>query len=314
MARDGAHAVQLAKKRGGAIAGWASRIPADLDGLARDADIALWRIEDGFIRSQGLGAALHLPCSIVVDRSGIYYDPGQSSDLEKVLEKNAFGDAERQRSRQLIDLLRSSRVTKYNLAGSVPALPSGRRLVLVPGQVNDDRSVLLGGQGLDNAALLNRVRAIEPDAFIVYKPHPDVVAGMRQGAFAAVADLVVPDADLLSLIERVDAVHVLSSLTGFEALLRGKTVHVHGQPFYAGWGLTVDYAPVLRRTAKLDLEALVAGTLLSYPLYCHPNTGRPIAVEELVMMLAQSAGHKRKADWWRIMAGSAALALRRWMV
>ena len=36
----------------------------------------------------------------------------------------------------------------------------------------------------------------------------------------------------------------MTSLAGFEALLRGKPVTTHGQPFYAGWGLTEDICPV----------------------------------------------------------------------
>ncbi len=311
LARNAEQAVALAQSRGGAIAGWASRLPNGLEKLAQDAGVAVWRIEDGFIRSQGLGAALHLPCSIVLDRRGIYYDPAEPSDLEILLQANDFDEAMRARALRLVALLQHSRVTKYNLAGSIPELPSGRRIILVPGQVDDDRSVLLGGEGLDSATLLKRVRLMEPNAFIVFKPHPDVVAGIRQGAIHGAADLVAPDADLLSLIERADAVHVLSSLTGFEALLRGKPVHVHGQPFYAGWGLTVDYAPVKRRTARLDLAALVAGTLIAYPLYCHPQENKPITVEQLIEVLMKD---KAKPNFWRSSLGISALAIRRLLV
>ena len=41
------------------------------------------------------------------------------------------------------------------------------------------------------------------------------------------------------LLGIVDEVHTLTSLTGFEALLRGIEVHAYGGPFYAGWGLTM---------------------------------------------------------------------------
>ncbi|SUV87835.1 capsular polysaccharide export protein [Bordetella pertussis] len=44
----------------------------------------------------------------------------------------------------------------------------------------------------------------------------------------------------------------------------------YGKPFYAGWGLTEDRAadwPRDRRTRRLSLDELVAGTLLRYPLY-----------------------------------------------
>ena len=71
-----------------------------------------------------------------------------------------------------------------------------------------------------------------------YKPHPDVLSGNRNGLVDAArfADIVDADADLISLIEHADEVHTLSSLSGFEALLRGKAVFTYGLPFYAGWG------------------------------------------------------------------------------
>lgn len=59
----------------------------------------------------------------------------------------------------------------------------------------------------------------------------------------------------------------MTSLSGFDALLRGKRVVVYGRPFYAGWGLTEDHLPINRRQRQLTLDALVAGALLRYPLY-----------------------------------------------
>jgi capsular polysaccharide export protein len=63
----------------------------------------------------------------------------------------------------------------------------------------------------------------------------------------------------------------MTSLSGFDALLRGRRVVTYGQPFYAGWGLTEDRAEHAtafeRRTRRLSLDELVAGTLLHYPIY-----------------------------------------------
>ncbi|WP_272873649.1 hypothetical protein [Candidatus Accumulibacter phosphatis] len=88
------------------------------------------------------------------------------------------------------------------------------------------------------------------------------------------------------LLHEVDEVHSLTSLTGFEALLRGKKVVCYGQPFYAGWGLTVDLMPPPRRTRTLTLDELVAGVLIMYPAYLSRQTGRfttpERAVEELL--------------------------------
>jgi capsular polysaccharide export protein len=87
----------------------------------------------------------------------------------------------------------------------------------------------------------------------------------------------------------VDEVHTLTSLAGYEALLRNRRVVVHGQPFYAGWGLTEDLAPLPRRNRRLSLEELTAGLLLLYARYVDPVTGLPCPAEVLLDRLATPA-------------------------
>jgi capsular polysaccharide export protein len=293
-------AVRAAQQRGGAIAGWATRLPPRLAERAFGAGVAVWRIEDGFIRSSGLGAGLVPPASIVADSRGLYYDPGAPSDLEHILQTEDFALDLIARAERLISLIIARGITKYNLGGNVIELPAGRRSVLVPGQVSDDRSVTLGGAGItDMTDLLGRVRALEPDAHILFKPHPDVDAGLRRGVIPdsvalRFADVVVRGTALAPLLGRVDAVHTLTSLTGFEALLRDRAVICHGQPFYAGWGLTTDLAPIVRRTRRRSLAELVAASLIRYPRYFDAATGAACTPEQLVTRLTQMpASHGR---------------------
>lgn len=286
-ARSARQAAALAKANGGAIAAWESRKPDGLDAAAAAAGVAVWSIEDGFIRSAGLGAALVQPCSLVLDSQRPHYDGSGPSDLEDLLSTRAFSAEELARAEALVARLRADQVTKYNLAGSEPDLPEGRPVVLVLGQVDDDLSVLRGGGGLTVADMVARVRAEHPGALLVFKPHPDVVAGLRDGLRRPhEADLVVEDAGLAALFARADAVHVLTSLGGFEALLRGCAVTVHGQPFFAGWGLTDDRNPPARRTRRLSLADLVAGALVTYPHYYHPGRRQRCTVEELLDWIA----------------------------
>jgi capsular polysaccharide export protein len=102
--------------------------------------------------------------------------------------------------------------------------------------------------------------------------------GKDEAAAISCCDEVVKDISMHELLARVDEVHVLTSLSGFEALLRGKPVTTYGQPFYAGWGLTRDLAlssaVAQRRTRNLTLDQLVAGTLILYPTYVSRTTGR----------------------------------------
>lgn len=277
--RTAASAIAVARRRGGSIAVWASRVPEQLDRLAQEAGVPVMRIEDGFIRSIGLGADFLPPLSIVLDDVGIYYDSTRPSRLEIILSDTVFPTGLLARAKNLRDRIVHDKVTKYNLSnGMMPQRPDveSTRIVLVPGQVANDRSVLLGGGGAKaGLALLRQVRDRMPGAYILYKPHPDVEAGHRPGIVAdgdalAYANEIIRGGDMDALLCMVDEVHTLTSLTGFEALLRGKPVTTYGQPFYAGWGLTTDANPPLRRTRRLTLDELVAGTLILYPLYIDP--------------------------------------------
>jgi len=246
-----------------------------IEDLADDSGATLLHMEDGFIRSVGLGSDFVPPQSLVLDATGIYFDPRQPSDLETLLNTRPFTDEDRQRAARIRAFIVKHAITKYNIeAHTAPAWQSrGKPVILVPGQVEDDASIRLGCENVrTNLALLAAVRAAHPDAFIVYKPHPDVAVGNRKGGVAHdavrhITDVVETRAAILSCINACDAVHTMTSLTGFDALLRGKPVTTYGRPFYAGWGLTVDRLPIARRTRTLTLDELVAGALLHYPVY-----------------------------------------------
>lgn len=90
---------------------------------------------------------------------------------------------------------------------------------------------------------------------------------------------------MAQILEQVDEVHTLTSLTGFEALMRGRRVVCYGQPFYAGWGLTRDLAPIGRRRRRLSLDELVVGSLILYPAYVSRITGRFTTAERAVQEL-----------------------------
>lgn len=257
--------------------------------------VRVGEIEDGMIRSTGLGANCVPPLSIVVDKAGPHFDPAQPSTLETILQDADIDDGMLSRAAALREWLVAKGISKYGqdeVRIISDAEPGGRRRVLVTGQVEDDRSVLRGGGGLGNLELLRRARTAEPDAWIVFKPHPDVEAGHRKGRVPDAhaleyADEIDRTSSIAALLDRVEGVHVLTSLAGFEALLRGCDVTTHGVPFYAGWGLTRDLGPVpSRRSRKRSIDELVAATLILYPRYLDPVTRLPCEPEILVQRIA----------------------------
>ncbi len=296
---DPARAAALAAHTGRSLIAWGSAA-ADLpEGILRETA----RVEDGFLRSRGLGAELVPPLSLVLDDLGIYYDPTRESRLERLILAPAPPGGEA-RAEALRQRLISGGISKYNLPGqALPHLPEGHR-ILVPGQVEDDASIRLGaGEIRTNLGLLQAARAAHPQAILVYKPHPDVEAGLRPGAIPAralhgLADVVAAEADPLALIAACDQVWTLTSLLGFEALVRGKPVTTLGAPFYAGWGLTRDLGPIpdrRRRAAdghplpRPGLARLIHATLIAYPRYYDPLTRRPCPPEVVLDRLATGA-------------------------
>lgn len=283
---------------------------------ALPAGVRLLRMEDGFLRSVGLGADLIRPVSWVVDGQGIYYDATRSSDLEAGLATTVFDAALLSRAAELRAKIVAAGLTKYNVGTRVWQRPEhAGRVILVPGQVETDASLAYGAPGeRTNIGLLRAVRTANPDAYLVYKPHPDVLARLRaegQGEQDARqwCDEIIADSAMGELLLAVDEVHVLTSLAGFEALLRGKSVTCHGLPFYAGWGLTHDVIPHDRRRRRLTLDELVAVALIKYPLYLSRDGKRLItpeqALDELLSWRSRSGG---KDPWWR---GIIRLFLRR---
>lgn len=288
---------------GGVLAVWGMKpVKGDLA-----SDVRILRLEDGFLRSVGLGADLIRPLSWVVDARGIYYDATRPSDLEHLLADTAFDPALIQRAARLRERIVAEGVTKYNVGVSGWQRPPGvKRVILVPGQVESDASLAYGAPNIrTNIELLQAVRQAHPGEYIVYKPHPDVMAGLRaKGAREDEAlswcDELVTGAAMGDLLIAVDEVHVLTSLAGFEALLRGKSVTCYGQPFYSGWGLTTDIVPLARRSRRLSLDELVAGVLIEYPLYLSRTSDALITPEQaLDELLAWRVKAGRGEPWWR---------------
>ena len=251
------------------------------------------RLEDGPLRSRGLGAALRFPLSLVrAFDAALPFDARTVNVIERALQDAPLSEAELDRARSLRERLVAAGATKYMLRGNrTKPLPGveGRLKVLVVGQVEGDASLRYGAPDIaTNDDLLTAVRARFPDAFIAYRDHPDVHAGLRPGrASRRTVDLDVTDHDLNALFGWADRLETLTSGTGFEALLRGIPVGTHGWPFYAGWGLTDDR---LDRPARgvASVDALLVAIMLRSAVCIHPTGRVPCSPERLLDALANA--------------------------
>ena len=254
--------------------------------------VKLYRCEDAFVRGQGLGAELKRPTSLILDRQGIYFDCSRPSDLEEAINNIKLSPDQIQYGKGLRKRLVKQRVSKYNLAGKqqnifVDAQPQQKK-ILVTGQVDSDASIRHGSPTISsNHELLVQIRKHKPDAYIVYKPHPDVVFAGREGYIPESevlnwADQMVTDGDIFDCIAQSDEVHVMTSLAGFEALLQNKTVHVWGCPFYSGWSLTVDHCENERRKTERSIDELVYFAYSYYSRYINWDTRRFTTPERMM--------------------------------
>ena len=268
------------------------------------AGVTLFRCEDAFIRGKGLGAELKRPQSLVIDRRGIYFDGSQPSDLEHAINSVTLSKELIARGAMLRELLISQRISKYNLTGKQSSIFSeaehGQVKLLVTGQVDSDASIQYGSPKVrSNLALLQQVRDYAPDAYIVYKPHPDVLMAGRAGHIPEEealqwADRIATDSDIVDCIDQCDALHVMTSLAGFEALLKDKTVHTWGMPFYSGWGLTIDHSPCGRRQAQRTIDELVYFAHCYYPRYINWTTRRFTTPERMIRSIAREKQQLQK--------------------
>lgn len=274
----------LAPGIGGTLA-WGGRIVSTMTkALATVRQIPHWYLEDGFLRSVGLGKAGTLPLSIVADDLSLSTDASRPSRLELLI--RAAGDSDVTLGRDVREAIVRHGLSKYNhLPHREPVFEkTGRRRVLLVDQVRGDVSVArsLGSAGSFKAMLDD---AMSGGAQCIIRTHPDVIAGYKTGYLTEMAAgrsgviLSAEPVSASSVLNVVDEVWTVASQFGFDALLRGMPVRCYAAPFYAGWGLTEDRlearalaAVSARRGTGRSIDHLAAAAFVHYPIYRDPET------------------------------------------
>lgn len=292
-------APKLLSDRKSEVVVWGYKIPAHVERFCKRFRIPITRVEDGFIRSVQLGATKAPPLSLCMDRKGLYFDATRRSSLEDILNTYKF-EADKKlrvRARKGIELLLDTRLSKYNVGESVDIEsvygPKTSKRILVIGQVDGDMSIQLGcNKAIRNNDLVWIAATENPGAQIIYKPHPEVLHGTRKDPpqsdpreVSGIAQVLLDDISLADAFETIDHVYTITSLAGFEALIRGLPVTCLGAPFYSGWGLTDDRQKTTRRKRKLLIDDLFAAAYILYPQYYDPYRKTFVEFEDALKLL-----------------------------
>jgi capsule polysaccharide export protein KpsC/LpsZ len=301
-----------------AIAGWGHKpTAARARHIANTRGIPYIAFEDGFIRSVNPGNS-EKPLSLVMDRTGIYYDARQPSDLEALIRKRASTPQPLAQIRQAMDLLRTSRLSKYNNSTIQDVTSLGLRAnrpedrVLVVDQTRGDASIE-GALATGDTFNEMLVAAVEenPGAEILVRVHPETMMGRKLGHFSkeSLQELCVSNpavakalqSGLLrltpepvnpwALLEVCQKIHCVASQFGFEGVLAGCEVHSFGASFYSGWGITVDRSQrISGKGVVSSLEELFAAVYFDYIRYLQREEKFLIEIEDAVELMLMRVG------------------------
>lgn len=253
-------------------------------------------IEDGFIRSVGIGLSKEPALSITLCGDTAYYDSYNVSSFEKVLNSDrVFTDEELTKAKNAIRLITENHISKYNDSPHLP-VSIGRnssRKVLVVDQRYGDQSVFCAkANEKDFQRMLIDAIQDNPDADILIKRHPDAVKGEKGSYFSDknveftrdIDNVYLIDYDIHphQLLEIADKVYVCSSGLGFEALLYSKEVICYGVPFYSNWGVTTDKINEDRRVKNRSIEEIFYVSYIECSRYYSPDLERVCDIDDCI--------------------------------
>ncbi len=237
-------------------------------------------LEDGFIRSVGLGVEGSPSFSIVQDDIGIYYDATSPSKLEEILNSYDFKN-----DKELMAIAKKAKqkiieykISKYNNFKKIDLsyLDNSKEKVLIIAQTAGDSSLEYGlGNRFTTQEIIDDAINDNPDAQVYIKIHPDVLVGKKESDInpkdiPLKCQILQDNANPIELLKYFDKVYTKTSGMGMEALLLDKEVYCFGMPFYAGWGVTKDRLVSKRRNRKVTVDEIFAGAYILYSNYYNP--------------------------------------------
>ena len=252
-------------------------------------------LEDGFIRSVGLGVEGSPSFSVVKDNVGIYYDATCPSQLENILNTYDFfkDTALMNLAYEAIDLIKKHEISKYNNATQISdelleKLQKNSVNVLIVAQTATDASLMYGLAGtIDTKQIIEDAMIENPAASVYIKIHPDVLSGKRKSDIHIEdipknCTIIDENINPIGLLKHMNKVYTKTSGIGMEALILEKEVVCYGLPYYAGWGLTQDKQTCNRRIRQLTMQELFAGAYILYTHYYNPYEKRESNIIDVI--------------------------------
>ena len=105
------------------------------------------RLEDGYIRSIGLGTKDDKSWSLIKNEIP-YYDSRRESDLEVLLMETTISDSQIKESMDIIEKIKEYKITKYNISKDKKTIPNDDKVnrILIIEQVPGDYSLIYGAE------------------------------------------------------------------------------------------------------------------------------------------------------------------------
>lgn len=255
-------------------------------------------LEDGFIRSFGLGVEGSPSFSIVKDNVGIYYDATTPSKLENILNSYDFKNniTLMKISKKARAKIVSYKISKYNNFQKIDLsyLDNGKRKILIVAQTYGDSSLEYGlGKSFSTKEMIDDALNKNPNSEIYVKIHPDVLSGKKtsdinKNDIPSICKILTDNANPIELMTYFDKIYTKTSGMGFEALLLDKEVYCYGMPFYAGWSLTNDKLECNRRNRKLTVDEIFAGAYILYSSYYNPYLNKESDILEVIEYIIEN--------------------------
>jgi len=260
-------------------------------------------IEDGFIRSKSLGSDLAEPLSLILDEDGIYFDPRTKSGLESLISDYKLTMEDKKIGNEIKNKILKDNISKYNISSNIESdyysKHKNNTIKVIIGQVEDDASIIFGSNNIKtNLDLIKEVfKNKNTNDILVYKPHPDVTSGNRVGKVnikevLKYCDHVDNKTPIINILKYSNIeVHTITSLTGFENVLRGNKTICYGNPFYSGWGFTTDICMpeyIKIRRGVVSLDDFFTYSYIKYPIYYNNLTKELSTADDIIEIIKHS--------------------------